>query len=1201
MTTSVSTQQKLSGPRLQALLSRLDSLRTWRKLHLTLIAILWASLPPITVLFVGTLLDVVCKFGSFWRFGFFGLTVLSALAMLGNIVRTVRQRHSDESMAAMLESAHPEADNTLINAVQLASDPNANASFVEAVLSENQLSLDKVKASDLYSKGSLKRLCLFLPVVALLVLLPLSLSPQRVRVSLSRILQPWSELLPYANTLIVSLEPKTALVPRGEEVEIKVTLRGDIPKNAFLEWVPAPGAKAESIKMALGDKQDGGDAVFAVVSPPVFDNARFRVDAGDNTSNWHDISVDNPPGLVTWEAAVAPPAYTGAPNYRLKDNDDKPEILGGARIRLAGMATRPVTKAELVQQDQVIATFDQHDNPGENFKFDADIGYEGALSIRLLTKEGTAGDNPLPLTVIPDKSPSIILLDTPTKITVSPEETFAIAFQATDDYGVARVGLQRLPENASPEEVRIAEPEVRDRQFQGRFAVETATFNKNEPLRFRLWVEDETRTATRRRGMTPVIHVHIRESGEGEAIAKAARTEAAATSISSILRMQKDALRDTILLSDQAVLGKQPPEDRLSNIHDRQRKIRESSIELLKIRDALGGFGDVVAGLVNQEMLQAIEGFDAVRKATRHEVASALQSVVTIQTKIVAALSNLNLDSLTREQDHQAKADIFASLQNLIKRQRAALKDAMDAKAGQDIERKALARNQDQIAQLILGFQDKCLQQAQLRAGDDFSVQLRKAHDTIEEEKAFDKALAAAEELEEDNLDAAIEAQKETLKALGKALEILNQWRLSNFKKTIEDVKEVLADAGAKLGDMETKQALIAATVREMKANKNLDDEDKKKLEDIIKQHEEMADMIEKIANDLYQFPELPLCHELNSKMREVFEDVMQALDSEKSEAVEIAVQKEDNLLDAIRNTKERIEDVEMWLPDYPDHFIWNMESFDTDEMPEIPLVELPEELEDIVGELLEQDTQIDMQSQDTTGNNIIADAEMGWMVMDGPMPSFSAKGKTGNTRPNDNEMTGRSGSGREGQATGELVENHVKGYEGRKTHARRTADQLQKGMVTEDENSTMDARATGGGKLGGESETIGLHGNAPRRDLHIGSHGKNPKQLRKETEAIYASARMLYVNTGNLGEAVRELRGIENKPPELRDLGGVRKRVLRHLSDTQASSESGAVIPLPVLSGTKQGGQAAADTDFDKIADEYKPLVNNYFKSLDN
>ena len=147
----------------------------------------------------------------------------------------------------------------------------------------------------------------------------------------------------------------------------------------------------------------------------------------------------------------------------------------------------------------------------------------------------------------------------------------------------------------------------------------------------------------------------------------------------------------------------------------------------------------------------------------------------------------------------------------------------------------------------------------------------------------------------------------------------------------------------------------------------------------------------------------------------------MQALDSEKSEAIEIAVQKEDNLLDAIRNTKERIEDVEMWLPDFPDHFIWNMESFDTDEMPEIPLVELPEELEDIVGELLEQDTQIDMQSQDTTGNNIIADAEMGWLVMDGPMPSFSAKGKTGNTRPNDNEMTGRSGSGREGQATGEL------------------------------------------------------------------------------------------------------------------------------------------------------------------------------------
>ena len=126
------------------------------------------------------------------------------------------------------------------------------------------------------------------------------------------------------------------------------------------------------------------------------------------------------------------------------------------------------------------------------------------------------------------------------------------------------------------------------------------------------------------------------------------------------------------------------------------------------------------------------------------------------------------------------------------------------------------------------------------------------------------------------------------------------------------------------------------------------------------------------------------------------------------------------------------------------------------------------------------------------------------------------------------------------------------------------------------------------------------MFGNAPRRDLHTAAHGKNPREIRKETEAMYASARMLYVNPGNLGEAARELRAVENQPPDLKDLNSVRKRVLRNLSDTQVSAQSGAVLPLPVFSGSRQGGSAAADISLDNVSDEYKGLINNYYRSLD-
>ena len=1184
------------GPCLRHLLDSIHALKRKRKLQLTAIAALWSLLPAVVILFAAAGLDVLCHFSHPTRYIACGVFVIAIIAAIAFVIRAALAKLSDEAMATLLEKAHPEADNAFINAVQFAASEETSPEIVETLLADTDVNPATIKALELYSKRPLKWLAAALPAVLAVVLIPMAVAPERMSVALRRILRPGSDLLPYAKTRIISISPQNARVQRGEELTITVVLEGDIPSENVIHWCAAPDAAVEKLSM----KQDSEtEPRFSVKSPPVFDQAKFRLKAGDSTSAWQYVTLDNPPALLLWEATATPPPYTEMQPAQINSTQEKQSVIGGSRMKLHAQISKPLSKAELIQNETVLTSCDSKDNPSEAIDVDFVTLLDGQILLKLTETDGSATSIPFPINIIADRSPSIQLVDTPTSITVRPDEPFAVAFQATDDFGIARAGIERLLEDNGAEEVRAVSPEERTKVFAARFTVETATFNQKEELRFRLWAEDETSSASRRRAKSAIIHVKIQQA-ENAVVDKAEALRETAIGIADILKMQKTALKDTNLLLEQTITNKKLPEDRLADIHARQRTIRDESIKLLDNRAALGGFADVIVGLVNQEMLQAIAAFDDIHQAPRNQKADAIRKCTALQTAIVAALSNLNLDALAREQEHQAKTDIFAAVQALLKKQQTAYKDAIDAKEGEKIVLSALARNQDNVAHGILNIQQLCAAYITEHADDDFANQLKAANKAIEDGKAYDHALGAAEAIEDNDLDAAIDDQKATLKVLADVLSIINKWRLSNFKKTIDDVKKALVEAKDVLDEMEKKQAAITSTVREIKANANMDDEAKEELAKAAKEHEEMLDMIEKAANDLYQFPELPLCNELNSKMREIYEDVTQARDSEKAEAVEIAVQKEDAILDAIRNTKERIDDVEMWLPDTPDHFVWNMESFDTDEFPEIPLVELPEELEDIVGELLDQDTPIDDQSQDGTSNNIIADAEMGWAIMDGNMPSFAAKGKTGNTRPNDNEMTGRSGSGREGQANGELVENHVKGYEGRQTHARRTQDQFQKGMVTEDKDSTMKARATGGGKLGGESEAIGMFGNAPRRDLHTAAHGKNPREIRKETEAMYASARMLYVNPGNLGEAARELRAVENQPPDLKDLNSVRKRVLRNLSDTQVSAQSGAVLPLPVFSGNRQGGSAAADISLDNVSDEYKGLINNYYRSLD-
>ena len=1185
-----------TGPCLRHLLDSIHALKRQRKLQLTLIAALWSLLPAVVVLFAAAGLDVLCRFSHPSRYIACGVFVIAVIAAIVFVIRAALAKLSDQAMATLLEKARPEADNAFINAVQFAASENTPPEIVETLLADTDVNPATIKASELYSKRPLKWLAAALPAVLLAVVISMVAAPERMSVALQRILRPGSDLLPYAKTRIVSLQPQDARVQRGAELTVTAVLEGDIPSETVIQWCAAPDASIEKLSM----KQDSEtEPRFSVQTPPVFDQARFRLVAGDSTSAWQYVTLDNPPALLHWEATATPPVYTELPTAQINSTQEKQSIVGGSHLKLHAQISKPLVQAELIQNETVLTSCLSKENPSETIDVDFTTLLDGQILLKLTEADGSTTSIPFPVNIIADRHPSIQLVDTPTVITVRPDEPVAVAFRATDDFGIARAGIERLLEDNGTEEVRAVSPEERSKMFTARFTVETATFNQKEELRFRLWAEDETPSASRRRAKSAIIHVKIQQA-ENAVADKAEALREAATGIADILKMQKAALKDTNLILEQTIKSKKLPEDRLADVHARQRTIRDESIKLLDNRAALGGFADVIVGLVNQEMLQAIAAFDDIHQAPRQQQADAIRKCTALQTAIVAALSNMNLDALAREQEHQAKTDIFAAVQALLKKQQTALKDATDAKKGEKIVLSALARNQDNVAHGILSLQQLCAAFITEHAGDDFANQLKLANKAIEDGKAYDHALGAAEAIEDNDLDAAITDQKATLKVLADVLSIINKWRLANFKKTIDDVKKALVEAKDVLDEMEKKQAAITSTVREIKANANLDDEAKEELAKAAKEHEEMLDMIEKAANDLYQFPELPLCNELNSKMREIFEDVTQARDSEKMEAVEIAVQKEDAILDAIRNTKERIDDVEMWLPDTPDHFVWNMESFDTDELPDIPLVELPEELEDIVGELLDQDSQIDDQSQDGTGNNIVADAEMGWAIMDGNMPSFAAKGKTGNTRPNDNEMTGRSGSGREGQANGELVENHVKGYEGRETHARRTQDQFQKGMVTEDKDSTMKARATGGGKLGGESEAIGMFGNAPRRDLHTAAHGKNPREIRKETEAMYASARMLYVNPGNLGEAARELRAVENQPPDLKDLNSVRKRVLRNLSDTQVSAQSGAVLPLPVFSGNRQGGSAAADISLDNVSDEYKGLINNYYRSLD-
>ena len=142
---------------------------------------------------------------------------------------------------------------------------------------------------------------------------------------------------------------------------------------------------------------------------------------------------------------------------------------------------------------------------------------------------------------------------------------------------------------------------------------------------------------------------------------------------------------------------------------------------------------------------------------------------------------------------------------------------------------------------------------------------------------------------------------------------------------------------------------------------------------------------------------------------------------------------------------------IEKWLPDSPDREKWSQEESLTDKDKEAPMAELPGELEDMIGNLMEQESDLFDEMEDVSSSAADSlDKGAGWDALDGPISNTSAKGVTGNRLPNSSEIGGRSGEGRQGKASGEFVGDQAVGKGGAQyaqpPHARSVCERPNQG-----------------------------------------------------------------------------------------------------------------------------------------------------------
>ena len=1144
--------------------------------------------------------DTQFHFGRMGRWLGLLFTILPAIIGCGLAIPSFSKKISPESMARRIEQASSGSRNVLINAVQFDQTLTHDSPLRSALFEEMHDPFPKVRWSIVFDLLLLKRLGLILAAIMLILALWGIIQPEHFGNSAARIFMPSRNIAPLTSTQILKLTPGDGLIAHGGDMKLVLKLGGTIPN---LVWVHFREA-GSSWQKSLMDR-DIGQPEFNFAWQQIKQPIEYYVEAGDIRSVTYEIKVRPKIAIKQRVAEITPPAYTRLTSYKLKDFTHLQNILPGSRVIISLEFNGTLTDIEASSENSETIKISKRDET--HWNLDSTILKSQTIKFNYHDSSGMADSDSLQITVKPDEPPKINI-SVPVEgqeILTTADASLLIQFTVTDLFGLGQVAIYKSAQDKPDSELIHPWPEAKGQKtFTGSFKLPLRSYvGKNEnQVTFSVIASNQNNVTGPGITISRPIIITIRNSDQLKEKTKEAQTQLH-HHLDELIQLQQTNLNDTREARKQANAPLDPLVVNQVKIAEINQQIIEAAESITpEIRSNLQTLGDV-------EMKDAVLNLRNASNTTEEARSKSLENATALESAILARLKGapIAMDDATSKGQVQ---DLIAGVEELFQKQRELLHQTEKAN---DQTAQSLSDQQDALSERAIQIRKEIDKSAQNPSiGDaDFRSRLTKVSAMFGEFKIYEEMLTAADQLQNKKLIEACSIEKREVVNLAKIIEFLNQWELKQAGEKAEALKKEAAELKTKLDQLAATQHEIIEKSKELAHKDEFRPEDQATAKQIQLSKDQMAKAVEQMLTDAHIFPDMKPSNELRSELTQIYEDVMQ---TDKQDAAEgkltpkdIAVQKEDEILQAIEKATKIAEDMEMWLPNKNDTTKWQLENFDKTEMPDIPNLPLPDAFEDIVGKLLDEQEGLAEQVQDAASNQAFAQNEAnGWEIADGAMPGFGAQGKSGNQRPKKNEQTGRSSGGREGESSGEMVGDRASNLEGTKPDARRTNDPMQQGHV-KDEGGIGQTRATGGGKAGGFSDRNGMDGNAPLRSTNAPAMAATDALavkaalLAEKTSRKCAEASLLYLHTGSLPDVARLMSEsqIALKEGRIKDFQSIHKKIVTRLNEVRGEIQSNETLSMPGKSGIRSTDKSLLGGDEGQAPDSYKKQVGDYYRSL--
>jgi len=381
------------------------------------------------------------KTAEFFILFFFIAVLFISLRYLLNR-NSIFNNSSDHSLAIKFEKRDPEIGDRLLNALQLEESIellDRGKDLAEYAVSKVSAKLNKIPLQALYEPIS-TRLKKTLSITAIIAVVILFIFIKSLPGAYVRLAHP-SEKFPVPLPFVLNSLSGNQEVLGGDTLTISVTGFGELPDSIHFHWENLEGSGI----IAVTKQNEIYNHTFFGIKSNIHYWAEYSsphwFSAWDNITTAQDtIFVSDRPVIKDINFTILPPPYTGEVEFHHSANITDVSIPQGSRIRLKSQASKTLSSAWILLNDNYNNLYIN----GKNFSGNFHIVEQTNASIYVQDENGVRNLHPphYRMYIIPDLPPDMIIRNPNRQFELDESKVIRFDIQTSDDYGFSDAWIE---------------------------------------------------------------------------------------------------------------------------------------------------------------------------------------------------------------------------------------------------------------------------------------------------------------------------------------------------------------------------------------------------------------------------------------------------------------------------------------------------------------------------------------------------------------------------------------------------------------------------------------------------------------------------------------------------------------------------------------------------------------------------------------